>query len=290
MNKLFAVLCIGSLFIASCKTSNEIPEPPVGKVEILSFMAMPSTISLGGSAKLSWNVSGVSTAAIDNGIGTVQAKGEVSVSPKATTTYTLIAGVLPDRVQASATVIVNSAPPVLGHAEIRSFKASDYDLPVNGSSRISWEVVNAVTVKISGEGTVALSGYFDRKFEYTEKVEIEATGADGKAVKEMLTVSVDRRTACEWFGKGSYGWSYPNKFACKVTTNKNGSPYYTARNVTFKLVLYDNLNNIIDGGTGSIAAILPGQSGECIIDLPNGKGGLADHVDMSLIRCDCDFK
>lgn len=59
---------------------------------ITSFLADPSQISNGQSSTLKWNVVGMTTSlAIDNGVGDVTGKTSVSVSPSATTTYTLTA-------------------------------------------------------------------------------------------------------------------------------------------------------------------------------------------------------
>jgi hypothetical protein len=61
--------------------------------EIASFTATPSSISTGWSTTLAWSVGGEETTVrIDPGIGSVTAAGSVTVSPAATTTYTLTAG------------------------------------------------------------------------------------------------------------------------------------------------------------------------------------------------------
>ncbi len=54
------------------------------------FTGTPATISAGQSATLSWSVSGATSLSLDNGIGAVTGSS-VSVSPTATTTYTLTA-------------------------------------------------------------------------------------------------------------------------------------------------------------------------------------------------------
>ncbi len=62
------------------------PLPPVG-----TFAATPSTISPGGSAMLVWTSQNATGASVDQGVGIVSpaAGGSVSVSPSATTMYTL---------------------------------------------------------------------------------------------------------------------------------------------------------------------------------------------------------
>jgi hypothetical protein len=58
---------------------------------IVAFSATPNEISAGESATLLWNVTGVTTVSIDQGIGDVPAAGTKEVSPTTTTTYTLTA-------------------------------------------------------------------------------------------------------------------------------------------------------------------------------------------------------
>ena len=61
--------------------------PPV----IQYFNADPSTITVGESTTLSWEVSGVATVTITPGIGIVEPAGTQVISPNETTTYTLTA-------------------------------------------------------------------------------------------------------------------------------------------------------------------------------------------------------
>jgi len=56
---------------------------------IVSFTVSPTAISAGESSTLSWSVSGATTLAIDQGIGSVLGKGSQVVAPTQTTTYTL---------------------------------------------------------------------------------------------------------------------------------------------------------------------------------------------------------
>lgn len=255
-----------------------------GDIKIEFFKASPDTINLGEKSTLSWGVSGIDTVIINGNIGQVPAMGELDVYPTSTTDYKLTAG------NAFATVKVTVKPPANpGPAEIVYFKADDYSVSVYQIVKISWSVTKAIVVKVSGIGNVGATGSREKKFDYTENVVLEAQGSDEQWVSQSFKISVDRRSACEWFGSGSYGWSYPSPYICKVVTQKNGSPYYAAKNLTFKITLYDSSNNIIDGGTGVIPVILPGDSGVVLIDLPNGKGALADHVVMVLSRCDCEL-
>jgi hypothetical protein len=71
---------------------------------ITSFLADPPQISSGQSSTLKWNVVGTTTSlAIDNGVGDVTGKTSVTVSPTATTTYTLTATDSQGSITASST-------------------------------------------------------------------------------------------------------------------------------------------------------------------------------------------
>ncbi len=63
----------------------------VARPVIQNFQAMPSTISSGGSSTLTWSVSNVTSVTISGITGSQAASGSLSVSPTATTPYTLTA-------------------------------------------------------------------------------------------------------------------------------------------------------------------------------------------------------
>ena len=88
------------------------PPPPPAAPSVAQFTAEPSSIQRGESSMLRWEVSGaVSTVAIDQGVGTVQATGNSRVSPASSTTYTLSATGPGGTQTASATVSVVTPPP-----------------------------------------------------------------------------------------------------------------------------------------------------------------------------------
>jgi sugar lactone lactonase YvrE len=83
---LTAIDGTGTRFFAHATVT--VVSPP----SITSFAANPAKISSGQSSTLQWNVVGTTTSlSIDNGVGDVTGKTSVSVSPTATTTYTLTA-------------------------------------------------------------------------------------------------------------------------------------------------------------------------------------------------------
>jgi len=63
-----------------------------GEPVIESFGATPQPLARGESTTLSWNVSGIDQVQIEPGLGTRPARGNLSVTPSASTTYRLRAG------------------------------------------------------------------------------------------------------------------------------------------------------------------------------------------------------
>jgi hypothetical protein len=92
------------LGLAFCKssTTSETKNPPT----IVYFFATPETIEKGESSTLSWSTMNAATASIDQGIGSVGAEGEQTVSPTATTTYTLTVENPDGTAQKTATITV----------------------------------------------------------------------------------------------------------------------------------------------------------------------------------------
>jgi len=93
-----------SLALAGCGSGGGGGAKPV----IASFQAGPASISAGQSSTLSWSVTGATTLSIDQGIGSVSGTS-LSVSPAATTTYTLTAQNAAGATTAQATVTVGTA-------------------------------------------------------------------------------------------------------------------------------------------------------------------------------------
>jgi len=81
---------------------------PSGAPVISSFTATPSSISLGQSVTLSWNVTGATSLTLDNGIGSVTGLTTKMVVPAVTTKYTLTASNTSSTVTASTTVTVST--------------------------------------------------------------------------------------------------------------------------------------------------------------------------------------
>ncbi len=145
--KLTATNAVGSVIAMATVTVNPASQPPT----ISSFIATPSTITVGQSSTLSWSVSGATSLSIDNGIGTVTGTSK-AMSPIATTTYKLTATNAAGSVSATAMVTVN---PVPQPPSIASFIATPSTITVGQSSTLSWAVTGATSLSIdNGVGTV----------------------------------------------------------------------------------------------------------------------------------------
>lgn len=68
----------------------DLPEPfPCPVARILELTVEPSTINPGDSARITWRTENPTNIRLSPGVGRVEARGTVRVSPSATTTYTL---------------------------------------------------------------------------------------------------------------------------------------------------------------------------------------------------------
>ncbi|MGB8707216.1 MAG: hypothetical protein WCD72_04615, partial [Dehalococcoidia bacterium] len=136
------------------------PPTPTSLPVINSFTASPSSISLGGSTSLSWNVSNATSVTIDNGVGAVGSSGNTIVLPTATTVFTLTASNAAGSDTATALVIVSGVPsPPASLPVINYFTASPPIISGGGSTTLSWNVSDASAVSIdNGIGPVGSAG------------------------------------------------------------------------------------------------------------------------------------
>jgi hypothetical protein len=116
---------------------------PTGKLSVSQ-----ETIQRGNSATLSWQTQNVGSPQI-SGIGTVSTSGKQPVSPSATTTYVLSSnGQELDR----TTIQVTEPPPP--PPQLVTFTANPAAIDEGKTTTLSWQVLNATSVQISGvEGT-----------------------------------------------------------------------------------------------------------------------------------------
>jgi hypothetical protein len=155
---------------------------------IIRFDATPNSILPGQSSTLTWLVQGATSVSINNGIGTVALTGSVTVSPAATTTYTLTATGPAGNSTATATVTVGAG--VNTTAQIIRFEANPVTIQPGQQSTLSWSTTGASQVSISGVGGVTANGSTTVTPSQTTVYTLSATGSDGKTVTAPITVTV----------------------------------------------------------------------------------------------------
>ncbi len=153
---------------------------------IVTFEALPSNISSGGTATLVWSVTGANTVSIEPNIGEVAASGSRQVSPGNTTAYTLTAR---NNLGGTAqSVVINVEIP---QVTINTFNASPSTINAGQSSTISWQVSGATNVTITPNiGSVALSGSRSVSPSDTTTYTLTATaGAQQRTATVAVTVN-----------------------------------------------------------------------------------------------------
>ena len=151
----------------------------------VSISVQPLTIIEGDSATLTWSSDHADSASLDNGIGSVDVKGSMPVSPTDTATYTITVQGPGGTATASTTVTVRHKPTVTITASPNPINAGDI-------TTLTWTTTNADSATIdSGIGDVDVNGSMDREiddpgpFTFT----ITVTGPGGTATASV-TVEV----------------------------------------------------------------------------------------------------
>ncbi|GLH67738.1 hypothetical protein GETHED_21020 [Geothrix edaphica] len=112
---------------------------------VITFSANPGAVNVGSSSTLNWSVTNSPTSvSIDQGIGGVGASGSTSVSPGATTTYTLTASNLAGTVTATTTVSVTQKPVIV------SFQPTSSQINQGSSTTLTWTTQGATSLTVNG--------------------------------------------------------------------------------------------------------------------------------------------
>jgi len=161
------------------------PPTPVANPSILSFTANPTTIQPGQPVTLTWSTSNASSVAISL-IGSVGTSSSTTVTPSASTSYTLTAtgesGTTPASSTAAVTVRPWDPPTInLGKSTIQSGK----------STTLAWDAPGATKVTISDAGTFGASGSTAVTPESTTTYNLKATYGDGTSQSTSATVIVE---------------------------------------------------------------------------------------------------
>ena len=152
----------------------------------VTVSADPAAILLGESAKLTWDSTNAATASIDPGIGSVELSGSMTVTPAATTTYTVTAT---NRGGDTFTVDVTVA--VAYPAPSITFDANPASIPEGGTSTLTWSTTHADSCEIDqGIGSVQVNGSTTVSPLETTTYTITATGAGGTTVASVVVAVI----------------------------------------------------------------------------------------------------
>jgi hypothetical protein len=162
-----------------------VPQPIYPPV-INSFSANLPSVELGQTATLTWTTSNASSVSISPAIGAVGTSGSTTVTPSATTSYTLTAtGKTGSPVSSSATVtVLPRIPPGISAAQAK--------IQGGQSTTLSWNAPAAVQVFISGAGSFGSSGTTEVRPENTTAYTLTATYMDGTTLTASTTVTVEQ--------------------------------------------------------------------------------------------------
>ena len=169
------------------------PAPaPAPSPVVNSFSANKSSIDAGETAILTWNTTNANSLTISPGLGTVAASGSTTVTPTATTTYTLMAsGKSGSTVSATATVTVMPRIP-------STINISQPTIQKGQATSLSWNAPGALRVYITGVGDVGVKGTTQVAPDKTAIYTLTTTYVDGTTQSISVTVNVEQPPYMLW--------------------------------------------------------------------------------------------
>ncbi len=181
---------------AEARTTVSVTIPP----PTVTLQATPLTITPGESASLSWNSTNADTCTIAPEVGSIDCSGSISVTPSATTAYSITATGPSGIATADVVVTVEEPRPTV------SISASPASIVLGGSTLLSWDSQKVTSVHIdNGIGSVTLTGSQAVSPTATTTYIITGTGVDG-TVSSAVTVEVAGNPEPQ--PEGSFGARY----------------------------------------------------------------------------------
>jgi len=155
--QLMIVGIIVILLTVGLSGCNEEIKEPSNPMIIHDFQVTPTSIERGGTANLTWDVTGATTVSIDNDIGFVGLIGTQIIQPTKNTTYTLTAKNITDKITATTEIIVEGTIPTT-HVPDIDFIHDDVakTLMVNkiSESELNWDNIQITGIAIKPTGTI----------------------------------------------------------------------------------------------------------------------------------------
>lgn len=216
---------------------------------ITAFSAGSTTVDAGGTVELDWTVSGASSLAIDNGVGTVTGRSSLRVTPSQTTTYTLTASNAKGSVSAKTTITVKvtlsleQTALVLTPGSTQRFSAT-----VKGSSAgVAWSVLE------SGGGWITADGVYIAP-STAGIYHVQATSQADATVYARAAITVDSIGVSVLPGSASLA----PRGSLTLTATISGAS--TNSGVTWS-VLGNGAGTLVDKGNGTALYTAPGTAG-----------------------------
>ena len=216
------------------------PPSSSGLPSIVSFSASPSSVSLGGSTQLSWNIYNATSASLD-GYGPIPVNGSLTVYPSSTgsITFYLTATNSAGNSYANTSIVVSgtSSPPSSGSAPAAVLYLSPSSITAGNSATLSWVTSGATTLSINN-GIKSLTG---------------VSGATGS-----ISVAPTSTTTYTLTASNAYGTTHSSQ-TLYVTATPGGSLPTAA--------LYLSQSTISPGGSATLSWATTGAS---VINITNG--------------------
>ncbi|MEJ2088952.1 MAG: hypothetical protein P8Y69_10885, partial [Gammaproteobacteria bacterium] len=190
----FTLTCSGAGGTASDSVSVQVTDP-LPDAPAVSLTVDNAAIDAGASTTLRWSATNATTCTASDGwSGSRAVTGSQTVSPSASTSYTLTCTGDGGSDSATVTVTVNSTAPTL------SFTASDTVVDPGGSVTLNWSATDVTGCSASGGWSGArgasgseLVGPIDASTTFS----LSCTGPGGNVI-EMLTVSTVNAVPLSW--------------------------------------------------------------------------------------------
>jgi YD repeat-containing protein len=213
----FAVTAVNSTQESS--KSNEQSAKTIAVLPTASITINPTSMIQGESAQLSWECTNSDTCEITPNIGAVASSGTMSISPTATTDYTITATGPGGSVTNTASITV-AIPPTA------SITINPESITLGQPATLSWQCTNSDTCEITPNiGAVASSGTMNISPTATTDYTITATGPGGivtntasitVAIAPTASITIDPESIT--LGQpATLSWQCTNADTCTIT-------------------------------------------------------------------------